>query len=190
MKKLIALLLCVMVFTSVVAFADEIAVETAEETVAEETVAEETATEETATEETDTEETATEVTVAAPADEGVITITINGEALVTDVAPQLVNDRTMVPMRAIFEALGANVTWFEEDQLIFATKDDTMIVLQIGNPKMQLQRTSDNGVISIELDTAPYLFESRTLVPVRAVSEALRATVDWIGETNTVVITK
>ena len=51
-------------------------------------------------------------------------MTVNGKVLATDVAPQLVNDRTMFPMRAIFEALGAKVTWIEQDELIFAVKND------------------------------------------------------------------
>lgn len=184
MKKFIALLLCVMVCTSMAVFADDgLAVaEEATLNVSAETIV--------------IEETAEEVPVAEEApvpeagDEEIITITIDGEKLETDVNPQLVNDRTMVPMRAIFEALGATVTWFEEDQLIFATKGDTMIVLQIGNAKMSVQKTVEEGVTAIELDTAPYLYNSRTLVPVRAVSEALNAKVDWVGETNTVVITK
>ena len=184
MKKFIALLLCIMVCTSFVAFADEVVTEEAAvEAIAEEAVAEE-VTEEAA------EEAVTEQAPVAATEDGVITILVNGEKLVTDVNPQLVNDRTMVPMRAIFEALGATVTWFEADQLIFATKAETMIVLQIGNAKMQMQSAIEEGVTAIDLDTAPYLFESRTLVPVRAVSEALKATVDWIEETNTVVITK
>lgn len=174
MKKIIALLLCIMICTSFVAFADEVVTEETVEETAVEAVVEEVV-----------EEPAPETT-----SEDVITVMINGEKLVTDVNPQLVNDRTMVPMRAIFEALGATVTWFEADQLIFATKDETMIVLQIDNPKMQIQKATEEGVNVVELDTAPYLFESRTLVPVRAVSEALNANVEWIGETNTVVITK
>lgn len=119
-----------------------------------------------------------------------ITVTINGTPLVSDVAPQIVNDRTMLPMRAIFEALGANVTWMDEDKLIFATKGDSMIVLQIDNPKMSVQKIGNNENIAVTLDTPPYIKDDRTMVPVRAIAESLDAKVEWIGETKTVVITQ
>lgn len=124
------------------------------------------------------------------AEEEVITVIVDGTELETPVPPQLVNDRTMLPMRAIFEALGAQVTWMEADQLIFATRDTFMIVLQIGNPKMSVQRIDVDGNTAVELDVAPYLYGDHTLVPARAVAEALEANVEWIGETNTVVITQ
>lgn len=120
--------------------------------------------------------------------DGEITVLVDGEKLVTDVAPVLVNDRTMLPMRAIFEKLGAKVTWIDDDQLIFATKDDCMVVLQIDNCKMSVQKAGVEGNTVVELETAPYLYEERTLVPVRAVAEALEAEVDWIDESGTVVI--
>ena len=118
-----------------------------------------------------------------------ITVLINNEKLVTDVAPQLVNDRTMLPLRAIFEALDAQVTWIGEDQLIFATKDEYLITLQIGNYKMSVQTILSDENKAVELDAAPYIYNDRTLVPVRAIAEALNADVEWLGETKTVVIT-
>lgn len=119
----------------------------------------------------------------------VITVTINGKVLETDVAPQLVNNRTMLPMRAIFESLGATVTWVDTEQLIFATKDDCLIVLGIGYNKMSVQKSAESDNISIDLDTVPFISDSRTLVPVRAVAEALDADVLWDSETYTVTIT-
>lgn len=118
-----------------------------------------------------------------------ITVNVNGEVLQTDVAPQIVNDRTMLPMRAIFEKLGATVTWMGADKLIFATKGSCMIVMQIGNNKMSVQRTDSEENNAVELDAAPYIYEDFTLVPVRAVAEALEADVEWVGETGTVNIT-
>ena len=61
-----------------------------------------------------------------------IVVKVIDEILESDVDPQLVNERTMLPMRAIFEALGAKVTWFEEDEIIFATKGEYLITLKIG----------------------------------------------------------
>lgn len=117
-----------------------------------------------------------------------ITVLVNGEQLVTDVAPQIVNDRTMLPMRAIFEALGANVSWVERDRLIFATKGEYMIVMQIDNNQMSVQTVTSDENTAISLDVAPFIYNSRTLVPVRAVAESLDAQVDWVAETRTVII--
>ena len=118
-----------------------------------------------------------------------ISVTINGEPLVTDVAPEIVNDRTMLPMRAIFEALGADVEWVGEDSLIFATKGPNLITMKIGMPKMNVQKIDAEAPIIVDLDTAPYIHNDRTMVPVRAIAEALEAEVDWVDETSTVVIT-
>ena len=118
-----------------------------------------------------------------------ISVTINGEPLVTDVAPTIVNDRTMLPMRAIFEALGAEVEWVGEDSLIFATKGTSLITMKIGMPKMNVQKIDAEAPIIVDLDTAPYIQDDRTMVPVRAIAEAFEAEVDWIDETSTVVIT-
>ena len=127
--------------------------------------------------------------VTAFADNGDITITVNGKTLETPIAPKVVNDRTMLPMRSIFEALGAKVTWFGEDQIIFATKGNTFITLKIGVPQMSVQTTESEENTAVTLDTAPFIDSDYTLVPARAVAESLQAKVDWIGESKTVVIT-
>ena len=62
-----------------------------------------------------------------------ITVKLNGQTLSFDVQPQIINDRTMVPLRTIFEALGANVDWNESNRSITATKDDTTIKLAVDN---------------------------------------------------------
>ena len=117
-----------------------------------------------------------------------IVVTLNGTPLQFDVSPQLVNNRTMLPMRAIFEALGAEVTWLEEDRIIFATKGNSMIVMKIGDSNMSVQRAGEDGNTIVTLDAPPYIENNRTLVPVRAIAEVMDAKVDWISETRTVVI--
>lgn len=119
-----------------------------------------------------------------------ITVMVNGTELVSDVPAMMVNDRTMLPMRAVFEALGADVTWMGDDRLIFATSGASMIVMQIGNDKMSVQRASEDGMEVITLDSPPYVYNDRTMVPVRAAAEALGASVEWDGDTKTVTITK
>lgn len=111
-----------------------------------------------------------------------ITVELDGKEIVFDVQPQLINDRTMVPLRAIFESLGATVAWDQSTKTVVSTKDGTVIVLTIDNPIMKV-----NGE-EIRLDTSACIINERTLVPVRAISEAFKLKVDWNGATKTVVI--
>lgn len=119
-----------------------------------------------------------------------IDVVVNGKTLELDVAPVIINDRTMVPMRAIFEALDAKVTWVAEDRLIVATCDEKIIVLQIENHLMTVDAATEDAKKEITLDAAPFILNDRTLVPARAVSEALDAKVEWDAETRTVTVTK
>ena len=112
-----------------------------------------------------------------------INITINGEAKTFDVMPVMVNDRTLVPLRGIFETLGATVSWDDATWTVTATKDETTVVLQIDN---KIAKVNGN---EIELDVPATLVSERTMVPVRFVSESLGCKVDWVDETQTVVIT-
>ena len=112
-----------------------------------------------------------------------ITVKVNGTPLVFDVQPQLINDRTMVPMRKIFESLGAYVTWDEASQSVTGKKDNTVINLTINSPVL-----FKNGS-PIALDVAPTIINDRTLVPVRAIAESFDCNVRWIDATQTVEIT-
>jgi hypothetical protein len=103
----------------------------------------------------------------------VIKVNVNGSPLQLDVAPQIAGGRTLAPLRAIFEALGATVQWNSADQSITATKGNTTIKLQIGST------TALNNGAQVTLDAAPTIVNGRTLVPVRFVGEALGAQVSW-----------
>ena len=118
-----------------------------------------------------------------------ISVILDGEQLQFDVQPQLINDRTMVPMRAIFEALGCSVDWVEENQLIIAVKGELIISMMIDKVNMPVQNVVTGEGKIVKLDSPPVIVDDRTLVPVRAVSEALGADVDWVEDTNTVIIT-
>lgn len=110
-------------------------------------------------------------------------VTLNGEKLKFDMPPIIQNDRVLVPLRAIFEALDAEVGWDDTTQMVTAAKDDLQLSLRIGEPRMLLDDRE------ITLDVSPQIVHDRTLVPVRAISEALRANVEWDEETQTVIIT-
>lgn len=112
-----------------------------------------------------------------------IRVTINGSEIEFDQPPIMQNDRTLVPLRAIFEALGATVTWDDSLQSVSASKNDIKITLNIGKKQMYINDKM------IELDVPPQLIGGRTLVPVRAVSEAFGCDVKWDDSTQTVIIT-
>ncbi len=111
-----------------------------------------------------------------------ITVNLNGQQIVFDVQPQIINDRTMVPLRAIFEALGATVEWNSDMQTVTSSKENTTISLMINDSTMYVNGTA------ITLDSPACIIDDRTLVPVRAISEAFGANVTWDGSTRTVDI--
>lgn len=108
---------------------------------------------------------------------------VNDATTTLDVPAQIINDRTMVPLRAIFEALDATVEWDGETRTITGKKGDTTVVLVVDNTEMKVNDTVKT------LDTPAQIVNDRTLVPARAISEALGADVQWDGDTRTVTIT-
>ncbi len=111
-----------------------------------------------------------------------IAVNLNGEWMQFDVDPVLMNDRTMVPFRAIFEALGCTVSWDDATQTAIGVRNGVEIELPIGFTRATV---GGNGQV---LDQPAVLKDGRTLVPLRFVSEALGAKVKWTDETQTVSI--
>ena len=113
-------------------------------------------------------------------DLGGVKVKFNTKYLTFDQSPTVINGRTMVPLRKIFEEIGATVTWNGTDQSIVATKDNTTIKMQIDN---NIMTVNEKQVI---LDVVPQIIGGRTLVPVRAISEAFDIIVEWNNYCNTV----
>ncbi|MBE7046227.1 MAG: hypothetical protein E7396_02310 [Ruminococcaceae bacterium] len=111
-----------------------------------------------------------------------IKVQINGKACDFDTKPMIINSRTMVPMRAIFEALGAKITWVDRTKTVVGVRNQKIVKLTINSPKAYIDGAE------VTLDSAPVIVDSRTYVPVRFVSEALGEKVDWDGDTKTVII--
>lgn len=111
-----------------------------------------------------------------------IKVTINEVPLSFDVPPIIIEGRTLVPLRAIFETLGATVNWEAETRTITAVKDQKTIVLTIDD------KVAFKNQQQIDLDVPAMIIEARTLVPIRFISESLGAAVSWCGETRTVSI--
>lgn len=121
--------------------------------------------------------------------ENSVEVLLNGAPLEFDVPAQIVDGRTMVPMRKIFESLGANVQWLNEHQLITATRFSKIMSMKIGSKTILIQSTESDENVIVKLDVAPFIDNGRTLVPLRAVAECLDADVVWVAETRTVQIT-
>ena len=124
-----------------------------------------------------------------------INVYINGAKLEFDVPPQIIDNRTMIPMRALFEGLGVEVEWYEDIQSITAGKDYVTINLQIGSYELHIYVYPDKERTPIPispwiipLDVPPMIVDGRTLVPIRAIMEGLDADVDWDEENRAVMI--
>jgi len=111
-----------------------------------------------------------------------ITVILNGQRLSFDQPPVIIGGSTLVPMRAIFEALGATVDWDAANQMVTAAKGDTTIKLIIGLGTAQV-----NGH-ETALSQAAQIIGGRTMVPLRFVAESLQAEVKWEGSTRTITI--
>lgn len=122
-----------------------------------------------------------------------ISVQLNGKMVdFTDangnkVESQIVNDRTMVPMRKIFEVLGAEVEWDGATRSITANTDELEIGLQIDN-EIATVKEKDGNIKNIELDSAPVIINNRTLVPVRFIAESLEKKVGWDASNRAVII--
>ena len=112
-----------------------------------------------------------------------IKVILDGKPLFFDVPPQMLNGRTLVPLRAIFEEMGASIVWDGVTQTVTATKGDTVVVLTIGSTSPTV-----NGRV-VTIDQPGIVVDGRTLAPLRFVAEAFGGTVEWDGATNTASIT-
>jgi hypothetical protein len=112
-----------------------------------------------------------------------VNIVLNGNILKTDVSPQVVNGRTLVPVRVISEALGMNVDWNNGSQTVMINKDQTHIQLMINNSRALVNDKM------VTLDQPPIVIDGRTLVPLRFISENLGINVGWEPLSQTVLIT-
>jgi len=112
-----------------------------------------------------------------------IGVLLDGAPVEFDVLPQVTDGRTLVPLRAIFEALGAEVSWNAETQTVTGTKGGTTVVLPIGSTSPTV-----NGQV-VNIDVPGTVVNGRTLVPLRFVAESFGVHVNWDAEARQVTIT-
>ena len=141
----------------------------------------------------------------AMAEDKTPTVFVNqGQIFFDDQAPVILGEgTTLVPARGVFEAMGAKVEWKEDTRTVDVTSSDnkTLIRLTIDDSTMKVFDVS--GVFGalmsgqdfvapendVTLDVAPQIISDRTMIPLRAISEALDADVQWNGEDYTINIT-
>ena len=100
-----------------------------------------------------------------------------GKTIANDVAPLIINSRTMVPIRIVTETLGGSADWNGKAQVVTLNINGKTITMKI-------------GVVLEKYGVAPLIIDNRTYVPIRFVAEELGATVDWNADTQEIVIRK
>ncbi len=112
-------------------------------------------------------------------------IALKDDQSITLDAPPFIDSktsRTLVPLRFISEAFGADVQWDPLNKAVTVTLNGKVVKLQIGNNQAMV----DSQVVN--LDQPPVIVDSRTFIPIRFISEAFGAEVQWNGDTKTVTI--
>ncbi|AQS60342.1 copper amine oxidase N-terminal domain-containing protein [Desulforamulus ferrireducens] len=110
-----------------------------------------------------------------------IKIMVDGKYLSPTSSPTYINDRLMVPMRSIFEALNANVTWY-----------NGAVIASLGTTEIQLKPNENFAKINgqkVIMSVPSTVVNGVTLVPLRFIGEAMGADVDWLNDLQTVLIT-
>ena len=125
--------------------------------------------------------------ISVSAENDVVSVSVDN-TMVTfeDQTPVISQGRTLLPLRKIFDALGASVYWDGQTKTVFASKGDITIAVQIDEHTMF--KNEGGQSFQYTLDIAPMLVNDRTMIPARAVSEAFGAEVSWDEQTKTVTI--
>ncbi|WP_019227322.1 beta-propeller domain-containing protein [Sedimentibacter sp. B4] len=116
--------------------------------------------------------------------EDCVTVYVDNEKVDFDVNPFIEGGRTLVPLRGVFEKLGARVDWNKNIQEVVIKDDNNEIQMLLNKNKVMV-----NGEIK-DIDVATMMINSRTFAPLRFISENLGHDVRWDGSTNSVYITK
>jgi len=120
---------------------------------------------------------------AVPALAQTARVVVDGQLMGFDQPPVVAGGRVLVPLRGVFERLGATVLWNPATNVVTAQRGDTQVQLVIGG-----RQANVNGRVVL-LDVPATIVGGRTLVPLRFVSEAMGAQVDWDNATRVVTIT-
>ena len=123
---------------------------------------------------------------ALAAEPGGISVQLNGGPVAfTDAAPELSGGRTFVPLRAVMEAMNAQVDYDGDTGTVAITRGDVGLSMVLGQNTVSV--TEDGQSRTVEMDVTPYVKDGRTYVPVRFVAEAWGCGVGWDADTSTVI---
>lgn len=111
-----------------------------------------------------------------------VKVSVNGKNVEMKEPPVIMNGRTLVPLRAIFEALGVSPEWNGEKQTVTAKTGNVEMILKIGESSATI-----NGK-SVQLEVPGTLVKGNTMVPARFIAETFGASVEWESESKTVII--
>jgi Copper amine oxidase N-terminal domain len=111
-----------------------------------------------------------------------VKVFVEGQLVSFDVPPVIAAGRVLVPLRGVFNRLGAVVTWDPASQTVLAARGDTSIGLRIGDTEAHI-----NGQPTL-MDVPALLVDGRTMVPLRFISQALGSQVSWDATSTTVQI--
>lgn len=130
---------------------------------------------------------AAEAAPIAEAPVSTIAVQLNGQALTfTDAVPQVKEERTFLPFRAVFEAMGAEVSYNAETNQVSAARDGTTVTMTLGSTEATV--TTGDVTTTLAMDVAPYAAENRTYVPVRFAAQAFGCAVGWDQDDSTVIL--
>ncbi len=115
-----------------------------------------------------------------------LSLVIDGQQVVSDPEPFIKDERTLVPIRVVAENLKAEVTWDEENRIVHILKGDNEVILRIDSNLVEYK--DKNGTSYGLIDVAPLIKEERTFVPIRLVSNALGASIEWDNNKRTVIV--
>jgi hypothetical protein len=118
----------------------------------------------------------------------VITVIVNGSRVVfPDQQPEIVDGRTLVPTRGVFESLGFNVHWVQATRTVLLSSDTTRISVAVDSHYIEVEHASQPPE-TILLDVPSQIIGGRTMLPLRSVAEATGAEVTWDAATRTINI--
>lgn len=131
-----------------------------------------------------------------------VKVVLNGTELSFDVPPQIIDGRTLVPLRTVFEALGCDVYWSDALEIIITVKNDIKLLMRVGYEDFykftgndfelftqQVLEGDSEYVDEYEFDVPPQIIDNRTLVPIRFLCEAMGVEVIWDDINKTVILT-
>ena len=112
-----------------------------------------------------------------------VALQVDGAAVESDVPPVIIKERTLIPARAVFESMGAEVKWDEDARLVEITMGASDIKLTIDS------NTAFVNGADVKMDVPAMIVNDRTLIPVRFVAESLSCGVNWDDQSRTVILT-